>query len=160
MSDREEAHLNNYETLKEFNLVSWSILEYGFNRGWVSKANISDYATGLVAKTSEHLKDNFLIALDAEYREESELNGALQELKNLDLNCLDSATSWRFVKLLELRDSGLSEIVKIDKLQELYATFDYPLDMRPCSIYSDDGMDPLAAMEDVIRRLERQILGL
>ena len=45
---------------------------------------------------------------------------------------------------------SLQELYAVDSLQELYAQFDYRDDMSSCSVYSNDGVDPVEAMKNLV----------
>jgi hypothetical protein len=56
-----------------------------------------------------------------------------------------------------IEESNMSEEEKSDKLQELYADFDYPDDMSDCSIYSMRVADPvLKCMHNLIMSLKKK----
>ena len=63
----------------------------------------------------------------------------------------------KLAALLSLDESRISEEEKCKKLQELYATFDYPHDMSECSIYSvTSKSSPLEAMRSLIIYLKQK----
>lgn len=142
--------------LKKLGLICWPTLLVGQQKGWVSKSDIADYAMSLLADENCENEDIAVLA-SANTLNDSEVNGLLQRMSrevSSDAGVLDK---WRLAILMALNNSDLSEVEKINRLQELYAEFDYPEDMKSCSIYSQDAVDPLSAMREVIDSLKQQL---
>lgn len=143
--------------LKELGLICWPTLFVGQQKGWVSKFDIADYAVSLLADKSCENEDVSVLA-GANTLEDSEVKELVQRMVqpvHSDTQVLDK---WRLAILIGLNNSELSEDEKINRLQELYAEFDYPEDMNSCSIYSQDAVDPLSAMREVIGSLKQYLL--
>ena len=64
---------------------------------------------------------------------------------------------WRLAFLLCIESSEASDEIKLSQLQEIYAEFNYPLDMMSCSIYSQDNIAPLVAMHQVVEGLRKRL---
>ena len=60
----------------------------------------------------------------------------------------------KLAALLSLKESTISNKEKCDRLQELYADFNYPDDMSECSIYSTSQISPLEGMNNLIAKLK------
>lgn len=146
------------EALKELNLVCWPSLFVGLQRGWAAKSDIADYAVNLLSTDLDNGNENIAILAGADSLDDSEVNDLLLQVGE-EMEPPEAIEKWRLATLTALSESALSEEEKIDKLQELYAEFDYPEDMASCSIYSQDTVDPLAAMSEVISALKKKFTG-
>jgi hypothetical protein len=143
------------DELKELALICWSTLLVGLQKGWVTKSDIADYATKLLSKGIDNNEDIAVLA-NADFYDDLEVKELMLRITNEPNFEAAAVEKWRLAILLALNKSILPEEEKIDKLQELYAEFDYPEDMFSCSIYSQDTVDPLAAMVDVISSLKKK----
>ncbi len=141
--------------LKELDLLCWSTLLVGQQKGWVTKADIGDYATKLLSDGLDNDDGNIAVLAGADSYDDSEVKELMLQVVNGSYSEVDALEKWRLATLLALSKSSLSEEEKIDKLQEIYSEFDYPEDMSSCSIYSQDSVDPLIAMSDVILSLKK-----
>ena len=102
-------------------------------KGWVTKSDIAGYAIELLSDGLDNYDENITVLASADSSEDSEVQELmLQVVGGLNSEALEK---WRLVILSALNESVLTEEEKIDKLQELYAEFDYPEDMSSCSIY-------------------------
>ena len=145
--------------LKELGLICWSTLLVGQQKGWVSKSDIADYAVSLLADENCENEDITVLA-SANTLDDSEVKDLLQRMSRSVYSDTEVLDKWRLAILIALNNSELSEDEKVDRLQELYAEFDYPEDMNSCSIYSQDTVDPLSAMREVIGSLKQQLGNL
>jgi len=92
---------------------------------------------------------------EGEYLTDDELIGLVLNL----IKTTDSAADldkWRLAFLLCIEASDDSDEDKVNKLQEVYADFDYPEDMASCSVYSQDNVSPLVAMSQVVQELRER----
>lgn len=142
--------------LKELGLICWSTLLVGQRKGWVSKSDIADYAVSLLADENCENEDIAVLA-SANTLDDSEVKDLLQRMSRSVCSDTEVLDKWRLAILIALNNSELSEDEKVDRLQEFYAEFDYPEDMNSCSIYSQDTVDPLSAMREVIGSLKQQL---
>lgn len=141
--------------LKNLGLFSWSTVALGLKKGWVSRKDAIDYAVDLLASGNE--EEEVVIIAGGETLEDDELFNLIRKL----VKPTDSASAldkWRLAHLVAVAETDEDEQIKLDKLQEVYANFDYPEDMSSCSIYSQDEIDPLVAMIQVIEELKSEIL--
>ena len=141
--------------LKELDLLCWSTLSVGQKRGWVTKTDIGDYAAKLLSDGLDNDNEKIAVLAGANSYDEPEVKELMLQLVNDSYTEVEALEKWRLATLLSLSKSSLSEEEKIDKLQEIYSEFDYPEDMSSCSIYSQDSVDPLIAMSDVILSLKK-----
>ncbi|MDO6583866.1 DUF2247 family protein [Photobacterium sp. 2_MG-2023] len=146
------------EVLKELNLVCWSTLLVGLQRGWAKKSDIAAYATSLLSADLDNGDENIAVLAGADSLDDSEIKCLLLQVGG-STDAPEVIEKWRLATLTALSGSVLSEEEKIDKLQELYAEFEYPEDMASCSIYSQDSVDPLVAMSEVISSLKKKFTG-
>ena len=146
------------EVLKNLDLVCWPALFVGLQKGWVTKSDIADYATSLLSADLDNGDENIAVLASADSFDDSEVKELLLQVGGSTAEP-EAIEKWRLATLIALSDSALSEEEKIDKLQELYAEFDYPEYMSSCSIYSHNSVDPLVAMSDVISALKNKFTG-
>ena len=140
-------------------LIGWPTLAVGLDKGWLTKDALSDYALTRLCDGGDD-NDIALLAGSTDLSDE-EVSGLLAtlcqkegvDLKNEQPQALEK---WRLVMLSSLQRSALSAEDKLEQLQELYAAFGYPADMASCSIYAQDGIDPLNALQNVISDLEQR----
>ncbi|WP_423786681.1 hypothetical protein [Kerstersia gyiorum] len=59
--------------------------------------------------------------------------------------------------MTSLLEKETSEQEKIALLQEIYSQFGYPEDMISCSVYHNDGIDPLVAAQKVVDLLRKNL---
>lgn len=135
-------------------LLCWSTILIGLRKGWVSRKDVIDYAVDLLVNGNED--EDVAIIAGGESLEDDELfNLISNQVKQSDnAAALDK---WRLAHLLNIAESDDDEQTKLDRLQEVYANFDYPEDMASCSIYSQDEIDPLVAMTQVVEELKSRL---
>jgi hypothetical protein len=147
----------SYNQLKKLNLISWPTLFVGFETHWISKQDIEDYAVSLLEKSAD-LEINIALLACANDYDVFEIRHMLKkqfDSKNLIIEV--EMDKLRLAALSSLKESTLSEEEKCDKLQELYAIFNYPDDMSMCSIYSANTQySPLEAMHELILFLKHK----
>lgn len=148
--------MSPYLILCELGLLSWSVIWSGWKEGKITKADVSNYAEHLMSNGLDDGDEDVAVLGFAESMESDEIEGPMRKLASVELD-YDVREKWRLVALTLLNASSLSEEEKIRRLQEIYAEFDYPEDMRSCSIYSGDTVDPLEAMSTVISTLKHKL---
>ena len=138
----------------DLGLLCWSTILLGLKKGWVNREDVIDYAVSLLVKGNDD-EDVAVMAGGESLSDDELFNLISNQIKSIDdLTDLDK---WRLAHLLCIAESDDDEQLKIDKLQEVYANFDYPEDMTSCSIYSQDKIDPLVAMMRVIGELRGRL---
>lgn len=146
------------EVLKQLNLINWAVLFTGFQRGWIIKSDISNYSVSLLSDSLDDGDENIAVLASADSFDDSEVKELLLKISD-QYSEPEIIERWKLAMLITLNESGLSEEEKIDRLQELYAEYDYPEDMSSCSIYSQDSVPPLKAMSDVILSLKGKLIS-
>lgn len=140
--------------LADLGLLCWATIHLGLIKGWLSREDVADYAIDLLVHGNDD-EDTAIIA-GAELLEDNEL----LELISKKVAQVDNDTvfdKWRLAHLVDIAESDKDEQSKVDNLQEVYANFGYPEDMISCSIYSQDEVDPLVAMMNVIEKLRGRL---
>jgi hypothetical protein len=127
----------------------------GFRKHWIKREDIFEYAMNQLLAGCE--SERVAIIAGGEYLSDEELLGIISKQMEMT-NCVADTDKWRLAFLLGLEASDDSDENRINRLQEIYADFDYPEDMASCSIYSQDGLDPLVAMSQVVKRLKEGFL--
>ncbi|MDD2739858.1 MAG: DUF2247 family protein [Methylomonas lenta] len=142
------------DILIDLELLCWSTILLGLKKGWVNRKEVIDYAVNLLVNGNNE-EDVAVIAGGESLSDDELFNLISKQIKNTDdATDLDK---WRLANLLCIEESDDCEQSKIDKLQEIYANFDYPEDMASCSIYYQDKVDPLVAMMRVVDKLRNRL---
>ena len=136
-------------------LACWSTIFFGFRKNWIRREDIFDYAINQLLEGCKSVR--VAIIAGGEYLSDEELLELISKQMEMT-NCVADTDKWRLAFLLCLDASNDSYENKINSLQEIYADFDYPEDMASCSIYSQDGIDPLVGMSQVVKRLKERFL--
>lgn len=135
-------------------MLCWSTLLVGLNKGWATRKDAIDYAVSLLANGSDD--EDVAIIAGGETLSDDELINLISKKIN-STSSFSIFDKWRLAQLLCIAESSDDEQGKIDKLQEVYADFDYPEDMASCSIYSQDDTSPIVAMMRVIEELRSKL---
>ncbi|MBW1617016.1 MAG: DUF2247 family protein [Deltaproteobacteria bacterium] len=145
--------------LIELNLLCWFSLIAGIKRGWASRQDIINYAVSMLNDKTDY--DIILIAGGEEYddlelklRIKNYINSQYPNNQKQEELFQLAYEKWRLAHLLILSENEFSFEQNLEQLQEIYAMFDYPEDMKSCSIYSQDEIDPIIAMGKVIDDLK------
>jgi len=146
--------IKSVDTLKQLNLLCWPVLVIGFQKKWVSKNDIEDYAISLLDNDPDQC-NNISILASAGFLESYEIETLLLKI-NLHIEPAEALDMWRLAVLITLKNANYPDDQKISELQQIYSEFEYPEDMQTCSIYSQDNIDPLIAMSDVIKLLKNK----
>lgn len=135
-------------------LLHWSTILLGLGKGWVNRKDVIDYAIDLLVNGNND-ESIAIIAAGEILRDDELLNLISNQVEqSADTHDLDK---WRLAHLISIAESKEDEQTKLDRLQEAYANFDYPEDMASCSIYSQDQIDPLVAMTQVVEKLRGKL---
>ncbi|QTL37373.1 DUF2247 family protein [Pseudoalteromonas viridis] len=140
--------------LKNLSLLCWSTILLGLKKGWASREDAIDYAMELLVNGSED--EGVVLIAGGETLEDGELFNLISD-KVEKTDIATALDKWRLAYLLNIASSDDHEQIKLDKLQEVYANFDYPEDMASCSIYSQGEIDPLIAMMQVVEVLKNEL---
>lgn len=136
-------------------LACWSTIFLGFRKRWIRRDDVFEYAISQLLNGCE--SERVAIIAGGEYLSDEELLAIISEQMEM-MDCVADMDKWRLAFLLCIDASDDSDENKINRLQEIYADFDYPEDMASCSIYSQDGVCPLVAMNQVVKRLRERFL--
>jgi len=137
--------------LLNLELLCWSTILLGMKKGWASRKDAIDFAVSLLVNGNED--ERVAIIAGGESLEDDELlKLILNQIEQTDRAA--DLDKWRLAHLVDIAESGSDEQTKLDRLQEVYANFDYPEDMASCSIYSQHNIDPLVAMVQVADHLK------
>lgn len=145
------------EQLKKLNLSSWPTLNIAFVKSWVTKYDIENYAISLLSVGSYY---NDVVALLADARSYSDDDVKAMMIAQYDPNKVDEELEVKKLKLsalMYLNDNNVPEEEKCKILQDLYVDFDYPDDMRECSVYSGVAISPIKAMHTLIEGLKKEL---
>jgi len=135
-------------------LLCWSTILLGLDKGWVSRKDVIEYAVDLLVKGNED--ENVVIIAGGEPLGDDELLDLISNLVEQSDNT-GELDKWRLAHLISIAESNEGEQSKLDRLQEVYVNFDYPEDMASCSVYSQDEIDPLVAMMQVVEELRNKL---
>ncbi len=159
------------EILEAWGLIDWNVLLVGFERKLVTKSDIINFAVKSLQDSSGEYNKYISLLAGAEDCKEDELKYFLEQLIcstiDNDYECLEK---WLLVELIVLADSTSSPEDKIERLQEIYANYDYPSYMKNCCKYGpsqyaiDNGLAscdelttcPLEEMKKVISFLKNK----
>lgn len=135
-------------------LLCWSTILLGLGKGGVSRKDVIDYAVDVLVNGNDD-EDVAIIATGETLGDDELLNLITNQVEQSDgTNDLDK---WRLAHLIGIAELNEDEQTKLNRLQEVYANFNYPEDMASCSIYSQDEIDPLVAMMQVLEELKSKL---
>lgn len=157
--------------LKDGGLLDPGILAAGIEHGWATRTDVVAYAMERMSAGNDRPEAVELAA--AENLESERIVDLLREWARLDglpSQQPDSAVRrWMFAALTAISWSDAGAEEKLDRLEETYATFGYPEEMRECSRYyvppQDRARDirvgevtasPLEAMNQLLAKLRRE----
>lgn len=157
------------ELLSEFRLNSLPVLLYGWGKGWLPKQSIVQWAIEQLeelSKSERTVDSSVELSLARLAGGEVENKRLIEQVVNAYVKMSERSIAyseenfldiWRLVQILSLLQSSDTKESKVCKLQELYAEYGYPSDMSSISIYTNDGVSPLAAAEHLARKLAMQL---
>ena len=137
--------------LRNLGLLCWSTIFLGLRKGWISREDVINFAVALLVNGSDD--EDVAIIASGESLDDDEFSNLISNHFKQSDNAADS-DKWLLAHLLSISELDDDEQTKLDRLQEVYADFDYPEEMASCSIYSQDKVDPLLAMMQVIDELK------
>ncbi len=148
-----------YQAMKDMNVLSWGTVYQAYKKNYISKYNIESYANELLTRRYSY-NDTISLLADIQSYEKGEIQDMILDLikennatdRMLDLDKLKMSV------LSALSNSGLEEEEKCERLQQIYAEFDYSEDMQECSIYHNSKISPIEAMHLLIASLKKKIL--
>lgn len=141
--------------LKNLGLLCWSTILLGLGKGWVSRKDVIDYAVDLLVNGNGD-ENVAIIAAGETLRDDELLKLISNQVKQSDNT--DTLDKWRLAHLISIAESNEDVQTKLDRLQEVYANFDYPEDMASCSIYFQGEIDPLVAMMHIVEELKSKLV--
>jgi len=168
---------SQFDMLGSLGLLDWSAMLAGWKHGWVSREELSTFATDFLSKEDDpELWPDLSIMASSESLDQLDDSEIRALLVKMNVGCAEPNTSldkWRLVRLLELQASLLDWDTKVTLLEELGAEFGYPDDMWRCTRYapSDEAIrsghaapedrliDPLKEMDSVIQQLKKNLYG-
>lgn len=159
------------DILRDTRLVDAGVLALGLERGWASRADVSAYAVEKLSADDERVE-----AVELATAEELDPDRIVELLRGWAriehlpfLSAEEAIRRWMFAALMTISESGASADEKLDRLEEAYATFGYPEEMRECSRYyvpprdrargirvGDVTASPLEAMNQLLSRLRTE----
>ena len=146
------------ELLEELDLICWETLLFGFQRGWVAKNDVENFAARVIGCNIDGDSDVIAELSCARYLTDKEILELLSDLVPMS-NLAEGVVvdRWKLAMLGALDEGDLSQDAILDALQEVYVELGYPEDMSLCSIYSQDAVDPIVAMKNLIRYLRHKL---
>lgn len=164
------------DVLRQLSQLDWRALLVGWWRGWATRADIIDFAVAWLLEHPDERDSRVVQLASGEDLEDAELEAALAGYVAAVSGSLPSdrdsidVDKWRLAHLRLLVNSALDPEAKLDRLEELYAEFDYPKDMAACSRYyispaqqehgwavGDQCSSPLDALEAVLGKLSEKL---
>jgi hypothetical protein len=159
------------DTLRECGLLDSGVLAAGVERGWASGADVAAYAVERLSAGDDRPEVVELAAV--EDLESERVTDLLRDWARLDRlpsqRAEDALRRWMFAALTAISRSGTSTEEMLDRLEETYAMFGYPEEMRKCSRYYMPPQDrargirvgevtdsPLEAMNQLLSQLKRE----
>lgn len=148
--------MSPFNALIELGLMCWSTIAMGFRKGWVKREDIFDYAVSQLMSGSD--SNDVAVIAGGDYLSDDDLLSLILKQAKSSRGIYDY-DKWRLAFLLCIEASDCCDEAKVSRLQEVYADFDYPKDMASCSIYSQDGVPPLVAMSQVVKKLRSKVIA-
>lgn len=148
-----------FEIMKRAELLDWHTLIVGLEQGWAEKTHVIKYAEECLRQTAGEIDSDLIRIVTGEDISNDDLISICLRFIKAHGKVLsqekrgEAFAKWRFAHLSSLLESQDSDERKINALQELYSQFGFPEDMASCSIYSNEGTDPLDAAEVVVQQL-------
>lgn len=134
--------------------VSWETIYFGFLQGLLVKKDIENFAINFLKNTNK-VDINVISLADASLLNEIDIKEHMLNLFDINkINKNEEKEKLQLAILNLLMQSKTSDETKCNNLQEIYAKFDYPQNMRDCSIYFKSNISPLYAMQNLIKKLK------
>jgi hypothetical protein len=147
------------DVMKQANLLDWHTLLVGLEHGWCDKEMLIDYAEAALGRATGEIDGDLVSIVSGESCSEDDIISIglhFLEAHGQPLSQgkkVEATEKWRFAHISWLLQKEGSDEEKISELQEIYAQFGFPDDMASCSIYRNNGIDPLVAARNVIAKL-------
>lgn len=146
------------------------VLREGLARGWASKRDVVDFALDRLG--AGHDGPEVMSLLDAEQLDLATLQALLQRSQNTDTpaSVKSPLSPWMYATLVQITEGRGGEDEKLDQLEDLYASFGYPEQLRECSRYyvpthdqqlsvGEHTESPLLAMARLLETLKKELSG-
>ena len=160
------------DLLRDLGLLNWPTLFVGWKRRLVSRADLVDFAVAWLLEHPNEDDARIVEMASGGHLDDAELTVLLGEYVEMTTSAYGEGEyssyldRWRLAEVWILAMSELDEETKLDRLEQLYADYDYPEDMARCSRYYVDSMQeqngwavgdllqsPLDAMGDLLVEL-------
>lgn len=150
-----------FEIIQEHHFLDWATLLAGLERGWCTKEDVVKYAENQLLKSNSEIDTRLIGIINSEQTSYPELISQIQDfLHHPEIEKKESNSAllkWRFAFITSLLEKETSEQEKIALLQEIYSQFGYSEDRISCSVYHNDGIDPLVAAQKVVDLLRKNL---
>lgn len=143
--------MSAFKCLMDEKLIDPVAVAVGYRHGWMSREDVADYFHAMVCDDGFDGCELFVSLSVASVWSDADFNGLISRIPVGDE--VPVLEKWRLARLLEIDLCDLPEEGKLVALQDVYAEFDYPEDMRGCSIYAATDERPLDVMRSVISKL-------
>lgn len=161
--------------LKESDQIDWNILLIGFELDWCTREDIIEYAEVCIAQTKTEVDLDLIRLIFDNPPNRFDLIDIVKRLSSkaglptvddvIDIydideshNAHDIIKKYQYASLSILLKSSYSSEKKVELLQDIYADFGYPENMRACSIYGQGGMPLLSAAQKLVSQLEKEYI--
>lgn len=147
-----------YSVLSNEGMIDWNVIMFGFEKKYFQRNEVSHFTEKILE--GDDISNDLKLLLGAEFLKDEEIVELLQRVivdKRIKLDGQSALDKIRYARLLILSEKPFPDELKIEKLQEIYSEFEYPIDMEDCSIYSRNRKDPLKEMLIVIHNLKKKI---
>lgn len=154
---------NLLKKFKENNIsISWKTIIVGRKLGLANASFIEEFATDCLINNSK-IKNQYIAELASGITDNFEIDQLLSKISQSMNIILDEESieydaeirKWRYVVLVQLLDKKYGNEDLLQKIEEIYADFDYPEDMRNLIYYIPSGtFDPTKfSREECLQRL-------
>lgn len=132
------------DLLRDLGLLNWPTLLVGWKRRQVSRADLIDFAVAWLLKHPDEEDSRIVEMASGEQLDDAELTVLLSDyVETVSRACEEGEYSahldrWRLAEVWILASGELDVETKLDRLEQLYADYDYPEDMARCSRYYVD----------------------
>ena len=160
------------EVMAQMGLLTWQSIYVGWQHRWISKNELIKFVVNWLSYYHEEHNKALLELATAEPYSDCQIDTLLFKYLDTSHSLLNESDiqieidKWRLAFLVELACCKIDDEEKLDRLENLYAEFSYPEDMKACSRYYippefDNEIilgrnvgSPLVAMDELIRELK------
>jgi len=151
------------EVLRNLGLLDWATAAYGFERSWLTVAEVHELVTAVIVERDQ--PETLLIKLTLE-QSELDISEQLMELARLtDMPIEAVEARWLFAALESLNLLGLSDEDLLAGIQEVYSSHGFPESLRFASPYnfrrgtdgSAEGSSPLHEYRSALEGLRTAV---